>query len=175
MHVKILKEAGLEEALLGLSLSFNKDPAEMYPVLLKLCDKDGGHNKALESICVWIDVRAPMDFHKQLDTYRIGITKQSESTMHTLGKRRLTQEDFEIPIQSKYLTYLNSCIDGGIPQTLLGKYLPQSFLQRRILCTNYKALRHILKQRMHHKLPEWSIFCGAMKDLEHYELLGVDK
>ena len=172
MKIKVLKEAGYEEAMLGLSLSFNREPADMPAVAKGLAKRGGGHGKFLESIAVWLDVTAPMDFWLQADTYRVGMTKQSESTMHTLTRTKLAQENFEAPIPLSYLNYLNSCIDGGAPIEFLKKMLPCGFLQRRVLCTNYKTLQHIINQRKGHKLPEWKTFIESLRPLEHYDLIG---
>ena len=175
MEVKILKESGFEEAMLGLSLSYNK-PVDLMPTVAeKLAPVGVGHNKFLESMCVWIDIRAPLDFWIQYDTYRIFMSKQSESTMHTLKRRRLRQEDFEGGIDVAYLAHLNSCIDGNIPIDVLKKKLPCGFLQRRIVCTNYKTLQNIIRQRSKHKLPQWQVFCETMRSLEHYSMISVDE
>lgn len=176
MRIRILKEAGLEEALLGLGLSYGKTKyvfevalnEELYALLVKLHDKDGGHNKALESICVWLDITGPRYWWQQMATYRIGTSTQSESTMHTLGTKELFQEDFEQPIPKDMLTILNSnyCVLER------KRLIPESFLQRRIICTNYKALRHIINQRKHHKLAEWKQFCEhVLTHAQHKELL----
>lgn len=172
MKVKILKESGYEEALLGLSLSYNKDPKDMHSVAVKLAPLGRGHSKFKEFIQVWIDVTAPLSWWKQMATYRF-TSVQSESTMHTLGKYGLTQEHFEKPINPSYLNYLNSCISGKIPLEELSEMIPQGFLQRRIICTNYMSISNMILQRRNHKLSQWKSFCEAMKSLEHYELLGV--
>ena len=161
MKVTIIKEAGYEEALLGLSLSYNKDPKNMRSVAMKLSSRDGGHNKFLESIVLWLDITAPRYWWQQFDTYRVGVTKQSESTMHTVLKRKLTQEDFEGPILTDTLEALNQLIadkDFG----RLKNELPEGFLQRRIVCLNYKVIRHIIRQRRTHRLPEWQMFCDEL-------------
>ena len=173
MKVKILNEEGYYQAMYGLSLSYNKKVEEVEDVAIKLAGLDKGHNKFLESMVVWIEVQAPLDFHIQLDTYRVGMTKQSQSTMHTLKKRALRQEDFEIEIPQYYLDYLNSIIDSGLPVTYIKKLLPCGFLQTRVLCTNYKTIRNIIIQRQNHKLLEWKVFCEAMKALKYYNLLGL--
>ena len=49
---------------------------------------------------------------------------------------------------------------GLFEQLLL--HLPMSFLQRRIVSTNYQALREIFRQRHDHKLREWRVFCLAV-------------
>ena len=50
MKVKILKEYGYEEALLGISLSYNASLDRMPATAIRLANKDKGHNKFLESI-----------------------------------------------------------------------------------------------------------------------------
>lgn len=163
MKVKVLGEAGYEFALLGLSLSYNMPVKKMQEVADRLASKDGGHNKFLESICVWIDVTAPRYWWQQLDTYRIGVTKQSESTMHTLTKRPLTQDDFDGHLPQATLDRLNELI-ASKNWKQAKRELPESFLQRRIVCTNYKALRHMRQQRKTHKLPEWHLFLDALDE-----------
>jgi hypothetical protein len=167
MNIKILNESGYKEALLGLSLSYGQPISKMGSVADKLFNKDGGHNKFLESIQVWIDITAARYWWQQFDTYRIGVTKQSESTMHTIMKDFLTQDNFEGCIDSEILRILNDYIRIKEFDNLK-RTLPESFLQRRIVCTNYKTLRHIIKQRHNHKLIEWKWFCYAMLvDFEH--------
>jgi hypothetical protein len=171
MEVNILKECGYEEALLGLSLSYNQEMSKMPNIALNLSHKDGGHNKFLESIVVWIDLKAPRYFHSQFDTYRSGVSKQSESTMHTIMKRNLNSNDFESPILTHTLEYINKCISDKNFEAVKNN-LPEGFLQRRIICLNYKVLRNIILQRKTHKLEEWKIFIHEIKkQIEHKELL----
>lgn len=169
MKIKIIKEAGYYEALLGLSLSYNRPVDEMIKVSRGLYNKDGGHNKFLESIKVWLDVYAPRYLWSECDTYRLS-TKQSESTMHTILRRGLTKQDFEaFDIPESYLSYLNILIQAGDLKTLK-KALPESFIQRRIWCMDYKCLRNILWQRYNHRLDEWPYFCRTILDqVEHIE------
>ena len=167
MKVTILREAGYEEAMLGLSLSYNSHPGRMPARAEQLIGMDKGHNKFAESICVWIDCTAPRYWWSQFDTYRIGVTKQSESTMHTLMRGPLTEHDFEEHICGTWLRMLNKEIEQGNFDGAK-RHLPEGFLQRRIICTNYKALRHIYQQRWDHKLAEWTYFTDQLKaQLEH--------
>lgn len=182
MILRILKEAGYNEAILGLSLSKGATIERAQAVAIKLAEMDGGHNKVLESVYVWFDITAPRFWWQEADTYRLS-TKQSGSTMHTIQSRLLTQSDFEEPIHEEMLNWIN---------TLVGKYaaskkiddlvtlknsLPEGFLQRRIWVMNYKCLRNILLQRTTHRLPQWKHFCWfARTCAEHPELLpGEDK
>lgn len=162
MQVKILKEAGIEEALLGLSLSHNQPVEKMREVADRLAHKDGGHNKFLESIVVWLDITAPRYWWQQEATYRAGITRQSESTMHTIMRRPLTREGFEGDVALGTLVLLNHYIKQGEFDKVKCN-LPEGFLQRRIVCTNYKTLRHIIRQRANHRLPEWQLFVSEIR------------
>ena len=175
MKTKLLRVDGFTEAFLGLGLSYGKtadvmpdDSTEiwnrMFPVAARLAPLDGGHNKFLESINVWLDITAPLYWWKQFDTYRVGVTKQSESTMHTLGKRKLTSEDFTSHIDGHILDLLNLMVDRGDWKDL-NDNLPQGFKQRRIVATNYKVIRHMVAQRKGHKLREWELFIKEMRDL----------
>lgn len=171
MKIKILDERGYEFAMLGLSLSHNQDPAKMPEVAQRLALKGGGHNKFLESIVLWLDITAPRYWWQEFDTYRVGMTKQSESTMHTITKRPLTQEDFEYPIPEEILVYLNNLITIKDWKRVKG-LLPESFLQRRIVSTNYMTLQRIIRQRETHRLEEWHQFVDeVLAQAQHPEFL----
>jgi hypothetical protein len=172
MEVKILHESGYIEALYGLSLSYNKDMERMPVVAERLAGRDGGHNKFLESIIVWIEIDAPRYWWQQFDTYRVGTTKQSQSTMHTLMKEPINSSMFEgEPLSPTFLELLESWRQFGL-FTRLKQHLPESFLQRRIVCTNYKVLRNMIIQRKAHRLDEWMFFIKAIEEgVGHPELL----
>ena len=138
------------------------------------------HCKHTRMIFVWADITAPLYWHKQLDTYRIGVEKISCSTMHKLGSRLLTPDDFEHDsINTKYFSNMLENLNGSIEAYQLCKdpdhkqdiwrgivqALPECYLQKRTVCFSYAALRNIVRQRMHHKLPEWEYFCRWAKSL----------
>ena len=83
MEVQKVEEAGFLSALKGLAHNKKQPVEKMASVAEKLAFSDGGHNKFLESIIVWLEVRGPRYFWQEADTFRLS-TKQSESTMHTL-------------------------------------------------------------------------------------------
>jgi hypothetical protein len=160
MKIEIVNEAGYEEAVDGLLLSykmFDYNAAQRYKLACKLAKLDNGHNKFLESMVMWLEIEAPRYWWQEFDTYRVGVTKQSESTMHTLTKRELTMSDFEGGIPHTMLVALNEFIKyGNLFEAK--RALPESFLQRRMVCLNYKVLRHMIRQRRKHKLVEWRKF-----------------
>lgn len=138
---------------------------------LKLSGIDLGENKHLESIIVQLEITAPLYFWKQFATYRIGMTSISESTMHTLLKHPITQDNFSLSIPDDTLRRLNFLRESRLFSNLINE-LPDGYLQARFISTNYKALRNICKQRRNHKLEEWRFFCAWLQyNLIHPEYL----
>jgi len=174
MIVNVIEEHGHDAALLGLSLSYRQEADRMAAVAARLCFRGDGHNKFLESIVLWLDMTAPRYFWQQFDTYRAGITKQSESTMHTMTSRALEQSDFSHPIPEPHLDHLNRMIAEG-EWELVKRDLPESFEQRRVVSMNYMALQRIIRQRESHRLSEWAEFIDKILDqVEHPEYLKED-
>lgn len=180
--VQVELEAGYEQALKGLALNKRQPLEKMHRVAYRLSPRDDAHNKFLESIDVWMFVTFPIHIWQQVDTYRApldgdggfepsGITKQSESTMHTMMKRLLTQGDFDDPILFSYLSHLNGLI--ARKELLEARNaLPMGFLQTRMIKTNYKALRLIMLQRHDHKMPHWRQFClEVIEQVQYKEFL----
>lgn len=184
MNVTKVEEAGYDSALRGLAFNKKKDPGEMTKVAKKLAFHDGGHNKLLESIIVWLEVQGPRYWWQEADTYRLS-TKQSESTMHTL-----TQELIEIDLdcQASVEKFMaenlepNSCSvealksirDAAMEKDIvqIKNKLPEGFLQRRLWCMSYKTLRNIILQRRTHRLPHWKKFITqVLEQIDHPELL----
>ena len=171
LSVKVLEEAGYEQSMLGLSFNKKQEVENMPNVAIKLFNKDRGHNKFLEHCMIWLDLVAPRFFWSQFDTYRVGVSKQSESTMHTIMKGHLTQDHFDVMIPDIHLKYLNELIDA---EDLIGikQQLPEGFLQRREVVLSYKVIRHIDLQRAKHRLPHWQKFLGDLREqLKYPELI----
>jgi len=192
MQVKLLNECGYMEALLGLTLSFydHSEPLETWwdeakqerasKRALALAFRGGGHNKFLESMQVWVYVQATRSFWSEFDTYRVGMTKNSSSTMHTLAKRAVTTEDFEPNTTFDSIKSFNKCLhdykDFGNEFyqdiTFLKSNLPEGWLQERQLCFNYMTLQNIINQREKHRLTYWREFCSSILEQVAYpELL----
>ena len=62
---------------------------------MKLQKAGPEHCKHLRQIVVWAEITAAREWLIQFDTYRYGVEKVSESTMHTLMRRPLSPDDFE--------------------------------------------------------------------------------
>ena len=189
MKINIIETSGENTALFGIGLSYGITSTyksctalhlynDLYNKLLKIADtlahKQGGHNKFLESINISLDITAPRYWWSEFDTYRVGVTKQSESTIHTLGKRDLTADDFEHNLPFDILTIFNNIIDRyrctenkKEKENLfltLKNLLPEGYLQRRIVVLNAKTLQNIIAQRINHRLPEWKQFCDTLRN-----------
>lgn len=184
LTVKKVQEAGYAPALAGLAHNKKQSPDKMSVVAAKLADKDGGHNKFLESIILWLDVRGPRYFWQEADTFRLS-TKQSESTMHTLTGE-LLQVDMENTKAVGRFLMENFEPDSCSTETLrwiyqaaksndliaVKKRLPEGFLQTRMWCMSYKTLRNVILQRRTHRLPHWKEFIGqTLEQADHPELL----
>lgn len=155
----------------------------------KLSQAGTEHAKHLRMIMVWADITAPRYWWTEFDTYRIGVEKISCSTMHTLMRRNLTEEDFENdsypPVHmQEYLSAINSQMDlyKETEQTAVKKtvwrgiiqMLPQSFKQKRTVMMSYAALRNIYRQREGHKLIEWQYFREWVRTLPESWMITDD-
>ena len=174
MKVKVLKVEGYTEALFGTGLSYGltsgKEPicltdnSELTRRLIKICAKcasrGNGEDKFLRMIQIWADVTAPRFWWSEFDTYKVGTVSLSESTMHTLGKRPLAREDFEQGLPFELLDWLNTymCADCAIESKK--RFLPEGFLQRRIVNFSYAVFANMIRQRRNHRLPQWHYFLG---------------
>ena len=177
---------GIGDALYGLGLSkgltsditideFYNDYKlyeRMLGVARRLFGKGEGHDKYLESIQVWFTMDMPRYFWQEFDTYRIGGTKQSESTMYTLGKTDLSTKDFvggytEDEVENFRIRMRR------MDRMELKKRLPEGFLQKRTLNYNLKSLLGMYQQRKTHRLLEWRVFCKVIERLM-LDLLEVD-
>lgn len=66
-----------------------------YQLASKLVKAGPEHRKWMRQIQVWVKISMPLYWWSEFDTYKIGTSANSESTMHTLAKRNLVWEDFD--------------------------------------------------------------------------------
>lgn len=171
MKVDVLKIDGIEEALLGMGLSYGltsdkkirclKDPklaARLTKICVKCAQRGNGEDKFLRMLQIWADITAPRFWWAEFDTYKVGTVALSESTMHTLGKRPLAQEDFEQGLPIEFMDWLNTYISADCSIELKKRFLPEGFLQRRIVNFSYAVFANMIRQRRNHRLPQWHEF-----------------
>ncbi len=183
LQVRKMDEAGYHAALRGLSYNKKQSVEDMPDVAAKLAFKDGGHNKFLESIIVWLEVLAPRYVWQEMDTFRLS-TKQSESTMHTLMKElteaKASAESMDLFIYQNFEPgsivpeQTEALLDAVEREDLsaVKRLNPEGFIQKRMWCMSYKTLRNIIIQRRNHRLPHWQMFIKqVLEQVEHPELL----
>ena len=144
------------------------------------------HRKFLRMIHVQMDIIAPLYWWKEADTYKVGTTTNSCSTMHKIAAKEFTLDDFshehliddqddfenengQVSSYKDFLYYdvldvLNTARRQYL-ETKDKKYwwqmiqlLPLSYNQRRTWDMSMETLLSILHQRKNHKLDEWNEF-----------------
>ena len=174
MKIYDIEVYGIQRALRGLARSYNSDPAKMHDRAIKLGPLDKGHNKFLRMIHIWCEVEAPRFWWAEYDTYKVGTVAQSDSTMHTLSKGYLSQDNFEYPIINATIDNLNDFIQIKAEIEDINNELPEGFIQGRTLNLNYAVLREITLQRHNHRLPQWQYFLKELLgNIPDIELLGI--
>lgn len=133
------------------------------------------HRKFLRQIFVSVDITAPLYWYKEMDTYKVGTTANSTSTMHTIHTKPITLDCFEHDDWCEGLIDPQSFIDTleGLRQKYLQhkdtepalakkywkeliRWLPESWLQMRTVTLTYENIFSMVRQRKNHKLNEWS-------------------
>ena len=148
------------------------------------------HRKFLRMIHVQMDVIAPLYWWKEADTYKVGTTTNSCSTMHKIAAKEFTLDDFshehliddqddfenengQVSSYKDFLYYdVLDVLDTARRQYLETKdkkywwqmiqLLPSSYNQRRTIDMSMETVLNILHQRSHHKLDEWIDLCDTM-------------
>ena len=163
---------------------------------MNLCRRliNGGseHRKFLRQIFVSVDITAPLYWWKEADTYAVGVTKNSTSTMHKLASTEITLDCFETDDFTDFADIderLNLDTIITYCETLRQKYLetkdkrywkelirwlPNGWLQTRTVTMNYENLRSMCHQRMGHKLSEWRSFLKWADTLPYAKELIFD-
>lgn len=156
--------------------------------LMKRLFKGGTeHRKYLRMIFVSMDITAPLYWWKEFDTYKVGTTANSCSTMHKLTAKEFTIEDFSFEDCDRWTKdVVCSCIINALNMNR-SKYLetkdkelwrqmiqllPSSYNQKRTVTMNYENVYTILRQRQGHKLDEWDEFCSILKHLPYVREIG---
>ncbi len=207
IKVELLKVTGFEPSFHGMrnpkdswELSDSRpDPCEPddfivgekdLDLALRLADGGAVHAKYRRMLIVYANIEAPLYWWKEFDTYRIGVEKNSCSTMHTLHRRDLTGDDFSyehlygtaqvalcdtINLINHYRRLYVKAVQNGEPEAKeywwqMIQLLPSSFNQKRTVMMNYEVLNNICFFRENHKLDEWREFVKWAKQLPHSEL-----
>ena len=199
MQVNVIRVDGLDIACEAVRLSFNSESNEgaietsqcvslwkdNVDLMKKLILSGDSHSKTMRMVTVWLDITMPRYWYSEFDTYKQGTVAMSESTAHKLKdrlkKREITEDDFEHTNKNEaglawIIDEMTDMVDGNCSLEELKQMLPESFLQRRIVCTNYQTLRHIYFDRRNHRLPIWHKFLDELlKQLPFPEFITIEK
>ena len=173
----------------------NKD-LDLLKRLINADDKIGQPNsKFLRMIHCQVCITAPLYWWKEMDTYKVGTTANSTSTMHRIANYPITMDCFEMDDFDNYVTVTNNNFDQDcinfiwgdvirICEELRQKYnetkdkkywkelirlLPESWLQTRMFDCDYATLRNIYcwRVKIPHKLTEWKQFGDWVESLPY--------
>lgn len=168
--------------------------------MIKAGDSD---SKFLRQILVSVDITAPLYWWKEFDTYKIGTTANSTSTMHKLATTPITLDCFETDDYVNFLMISEETtkegvfgyfVDDMVKELInhleilrlkyletkdkkywkeLIRWLPNSWLQTRTVTMNYAVLRNQYFQRRNHKLSEWRQYCDWIESLPYADDLII--
>lgn len=142
-------------------------------LMVKLVAAGTDHGKFMRMIHVQTDIYAPLYWWKEFDTYKVGTTANSCSTMHKLASRPLQMSDFSVErlkggaldAFSELVSQINACrelfLNSGDKDYWyqMIQMLPTSYNQLRTVDLNYEVIKRMYHARKNHKLYEWRVFC----------------
>ena len=141
------------------------------------------HRKYLRQIFVSMDITAPLYWWKEFDTYKVGTTANSCSTMHKIAAKEFELDDFShehIEVGMSSDIWLN-CFYQTIDVLNIAReeylktknkdywwqmiqLLPSSYNQKRTITMNYENVISMLHQREGHKLDEWNTLLKEFRE-----------
>lgn len=143
------------------------------------------HRKFLRQIFVSVDITAPLYWWKEFDTYKVGTTANSCSTMHKIHAKEFELEDFStehlsplslsalrnlIDVMNLEREHYIACKDKDCWWQMI-QLLPTSYNQKRTVTMTYENLLNMMEYRRGHKLDEWRMFCDWILTLPYGSLL----
>ena len=156
-----------------------------YDLLRRLTIAGPEHRKWNRMVTVSMDITAPLYWWKEYDTYKVATVANSCSTMHKIQAKEFTLDDFShehlnkisIEVLKNVILALNEARQDFIGYKekeywwQMIQLLPTSYNQKRTVHLNYETLGAMYKQRKHHKLDEWHVFCDTIKTLPYSEFI----
>ena len=155
-------------------------------LMKRLVQAGPSHRKFLRQIFVSVDITAPLYWWKEFDTYKVGTTANSCSTMHKIHDKEFTLDDFSVEhldddVLNKPFKDIISCLNFFRQLYIqdhdkdcwwqMIQLLPSSYNQKRTVTMNYENLLNIYETRRNHKLDEWKDFCKWIESLPNAELI----
>lgn len=147
----------------------------------KLVKAGSDHRKFMRQIFVSVDITAPLYWYKEFDTYKVGTTANSTSTMHKVHASEFSLDNFS----HEHLTEWGKALLDNVCSFLnhnrdkfnetkekdywwqMIQMLPSSYNQLRTVTMNYENLLNIYHARKNHKLDEWHTLCEWIEELPY--------
>ena len=142
-------------------------------LMIRLIQAGTEHRKFLRMLHIGMVVTAPLYWWREFDAYKIGIVRNSSSTMHKIMSKEFTRDDFSMDglspneldgviakLNSLRSLYIN-CDDEKRKKEYWRKVimiLPNCYNQRANILFNYENAMNMHFQRRYHKLSEWREF-----------------
>ena len=163
-----------------------------HKLMMNLAKSGSTHAKYRRMIVVYADILAPLYWWKEFDTYRMGVEKNSCSTMHKIQAKEFTLEDFSCEHMSEPTKNLLDDVifslntnrkefnnrdfdDPKYSWWQMIQSLPSSYNQKRTVMMSYEALSSMYRDRKDHKLDEWRDFCAWVKNLPYSEIITLEE
>ena len=180
----IIYEHELEDWPHDIVKTFNGIGPNDHDLMMRLRNAGTDHRKFMRMITVYATITAPLYWWKEFDTYRVGVEKNSCSTMHKIHAKEFTLEDFSCeklydplgdlrPIVDRLNVYRERYLETKDKNDWwqMIQLLPTSYNQKRTVMLNYEVLANIYKSRRNHKLDEWHTLCDWIEELPYSELI----
>ena len=140
------------------------------------CRTGAGHDCYLKGIVVQVDITAPQYWWLQFGRYHFADIVSSQSKMHKILNMNIAKQCNEYVSQDA-ITEICNRIDLYNQHPSDENYqrvvanTPMGLMLKARITTNYLQLKTMYKQRKHHKLEEWTIFCDWILELPYFEQL----
>lgn len=176
---------GLNESVVGSKFPMSVDVKRLNntvtPTVCTLASSNNGegHDQFLTGITVIFDLTFSNKAWVEAERYTFLNFISSQSTMHRIAKFDISSQCNEY-VSDTTITEVNRLKDIYNETQEKEDYLrllyniPAGFELTARMITNYRALKTIYKQRRHHRLPEWHVFCDWCETLPYFKEWFVD-
>lgn len=191
MEFKTLEVAGFESAIRGMRNpleSWNQSDSSFdfknfalgkkdIDLARRLCEAGASDRKFMRMLIVWADIKAPVYFLREFDTYKIGTVTNSTSMQHKGSSKQYDKFDFAIddtsvlPLEDHSETMFAWATVIDAINYLMEQYrdtkdityfrlarqlMPMGYEYLFTWKASYETIYNMYMQRKNHKLIEWS-------------------
>lgn len=179
MEVTDIEVAFLDKAIKFAGLPMGEENIIKPKTLNKLAKQSQrSHAKFLRQIMICANIKAPLYWWTEFDTYKIGVTRMSTSVMHTILKKGLSWDDFE-PVYRNNEVIKKAILDIKFyiaeptisdlhKVNYIKAMLPSCFLYTSFVTFNYEVLRNMYHDRKNHRLYEWKRFLKEFETIKYF-------